>query len=61
MSTTLRQQFETFADCCLELARRAGTPALRSRLTKMAVEYQQATVRVGNAAPAGPDEMDGHA
>ena len=46
MSTTLREQFETFADCCLELARRADTPAHRSRLMKMAHEYRQATALV---------------
>jgi hypothetical protein len=46
MNTTLREQFETFADCCLELARRADTPAHRSRLMKMAHEYRQATALV---------------
>ena len=49
MSTTLREQFEAFADCCLKLARRADTPARRARLMKMAHEYRQATALVSAA------------
>ena len=55
MSTSLRQQFEAFADCCLELARRAETPARRSRLVKMAHEYRQATALVSVKTAARQD------
>jgi hypothetical protein len=46
MSKLLVTQFERFAECCLELARSAETPARRARLVKMAHEYRQATEMV---------------
>ena len=51
MSTSLVKQFDAFADCCLELARSAETPARRSRLVKMAHEYRQANEILTTAAP----------
>ena len=43
MSATLAEQFEGFAECCLELARGAKTTARRARFIQMAHEYQLAT------------------
>ena len=48
MSTTLREQFEAFADCCLKIAQRANA-SRRARLMKMAHEYRQATALVSAA------------
>jgi len=40
MSATLTKQFESFAKCCLELARSAETTERRARLIQMAHEYR---------------------
>jgi hypothetical protein len=42
MNSSLASLFENFAECCLDLARAADTPARRARLFQMAHE-QQAT------------------
>jgi len=51
MGPTLREQFLSYADCCLELALWADTPARRWRLMKMAHEYRLATAIVTSIAP----------
>ena len=43
MSAMLATQFESFAECCSELARAAETPARRARLVQMAHEYRRAS------------------
>jgi len=43
MSAMLATQFESFAECCLELAQVAETPTRRARLVQMAREYRRAT------------------
>jgi hypothetical protein len=45
MNPTFTVQFERFAQCCLELAQRAETPASRARLIQMAREYEQSARR----------------
>ena len=44
--TTLAEQFQDFAECCLSLARTAKTAAGRARFLQMAHEYRLATLRV---------------
>ena len=44
MSATLAKRFESFAECCLELARSAKTTARRARFIQMAHQYQLATL-----------------
>ena len=46
MSATLTQQFESFAECCLELARSAETTERRVRFIQMADEYRLATLLI---------------
>ena len=53
MSSTLAKQFESFAECCLELARSAETTARRSRFIQMAHDYRLATFLIRDLA-AGP-------
>jgi hypothetical protein len=43
MSSTLAKQFESFSECCLELARSAETTARRARFIQMAHDYRLAT------------------
>ena len=43
MSVTLVKRFESFAECCLELAQSADATAARARLVQMECEYRQAT------------------
>jgi hypothetical protein len=52
MSATLANQFERFAECCLELARGAKTTARRARFIQMAHEYQLAMLLIrGELSP----------
>ena len=44
MNATLTEQFEGFAECCLELARGAETTERRARFIQMAHEYRLATL-----------------
>jgi hypothetical protein len=46
MSTTLAEQLEGYAACCLKLARSAKTAAGRARFIQMAHEYRLATLRI---------------
>ena len=46
MSATLTKQFESFAECCLELARSAETTERRARFIQMADEYRLATLLI---------------
>jgi hypothetical protein len=46
MSATLTKQFESFAECCLDLARSAATTERRARFTQMADEYRLATLLI---------------
>ena len=46
MSATLTKQFESFAECCLELARSAATTERRARFIQMADEYRLATLLI---------------
>ena len=54
MSSGLVKQFEGFAACCLELARRAETTASRRRLVQMAREYRQATALISHDPSRNP-------
>jgi len=45
----LAPQFENFAECCLELARVAETPARRARFILMAREYRRAKRQVSES------------
>ena len=49
MSATLTKQFESFAECCLELARSAATTERRARFIQMADEYRLATFLIWRA------------
>ena len=46
MSATLTKQFDSFAECCLDLARSAATTERRARFTQMADEYRLATLLI---------------
>jgi hypothetical protein len=46
MSATLTKQFESFAECCLELARSADTTERRARFIQMADAYRLATLLI---------------
>ena len=46
MNATLTNQFEGFAECCLELARSAETTERRARFIQMAHEYRLATLLI---------------
>ena len=46
MSATLTKQFESFAECCLEVARSAETTEGRARFIQMAHEYRLATLLI---------------
>jgi hypothetical protein len=42
----LTKQFESFAECCLEVARSAETTEGRARFIQMAHEYRLATLLI---------------
>ena len=46
MSATLTKQFDSFAECCLELARSAATTERRARFIQMADDYRLATLLI---------------
>ena len=46
MSATFTKQFESFAECCLELARSADTTERRARFIQMADAYRLATLLI---------------
>ena len=54
MSATLTKQFESFAECCLELARSAETTERRARFIQMAHEYRLATLLTSEELSSGP-------
>jgi hypothetical protein len=54
MSATLTKQFESFAECCLELARSAETTERRARFIQMADEYRLATLLTSEELSSGP-------
>jgi hypothetical protein len=63
MSATLTKQFESFAKCCLELARSAETTERRARLIQMAHEYRLATLRISEERKSRrllPSAADSH-
>ena len=54
MSATLTKQFESFAECCLELARSADTTERRARFIQMADAYRLATLLTSEELSSGP-------